>query len=445
MKNIRTILILFIVFPFFLFSQNKIKATFSPAKDFKWAILYKNTPTSNIYGGQGKIEDGKVVFNLGEKAPPGIYSLVYAIPQYEFNFDVIYDGKEDIELTFNVEKGLEFKTSEVNKMLSNYQHEMNLINTQIGEFYAKTKTNSSELMAFFNSQKEIQDFYEKESKGTLAYEFIVADRPYIPSTFEKDTDYKNHISNSFFTNIDFNNTVLQSSRFLIDRTINYILGSKEKGLSKNDTYNRNIDEIYNHLKNSEVNFKKLFLSDLWDKLVLYQFDDNANYLAEKYLIPFAVEHKDQLLANKLVQFKNLSIGHTAPDFSWDTIENGTAKTNKLSELSIAENYILVFWSSTCSHCLKQIPKLQQYIKTLNSTKYKVIAIGLEDEPTNWQKETIKYPEFLNIIKLKKWDSKVVLDYGLSSTPTYFVLDKDKKFLAKPEDLEELQTYLDGHK
>ncbi|MFK5981844.1 MAG: TlpA disulfide reductase family protein [Flavobacteriaceae bacterium] len=442
MKNIRTILILFIVFPFFLFSQNKIKATFSPAKDFKWAILYKNTPTSNIYGGQGKIEDGKVVFNLGEKAPPGIYSLVYAIPQYEFNFDVIYDGKENIELTFSVEKGLEFQTSEVNKILSSYHHDMNLINTQIGEFYAKKKTNSSELMTFFNSQKEIQNLYEKESKGTLAYEFIVADRPYIPSTFEKYTDYKNHIKNSLFTNIDFNNTVLQSSRFLIDRTISYILGSQKEGLSKNDTYNKNIDKIYSYLVNSEVNFKKMFLSDLWDKLVLYKFVDNANYLAEKYLIPFAAEQKDQQLADKLVQFRNLSIGNTAPDFTWETTENGTTKTHRLSELAVAENYILVFWSSTCSHCLKQIPQLQQFIKPLNSTKYKVVAIGLEDEPTNWQKETKKYPEFLNIIKLKKWDSKVVLDYGLNSTPTYFVLDKDKKFLAKPENLEELKTYLE---
>ncbi|MCF6307758.1 MAG: TlpA family protein disulfide reductase [Flavobacteriaceae bacterium] len=437
MKNIRTVLILLIVFPFSLLAQYKIKATFSPAENYKWAILYKNTPTSNIYGGQGKIEDGKIMFNLGEKAPPGIYSLVYAIPQYEFNFDVIYDGKEDIELTFNVEKGLEFQTSEVNKMLSNYQHEMNLIKTQIGEFYAKKKTSSSELMAFFNSQKEIQDFYEKESKGTLAYEFIVADRPYIPSTFEKDPDYKNHISNSFFTNIDFNNTVLQSSRFLIDRTISYILGSKEKGLSKNDTYNRNIDEIYNHLKNSEVNFRKLFLVDLWDKLVLYQFNDNANYLAEKYLIPFATEQKDQQLVNKLVQFKNLSIGNTAPDFTWETTENGTTKTNKLSELSIAENYILVFWSSTCSHCLKEIPKLNQFVQSLDSFKYKVIAVGLEEEPVNWQTEIAKYPDFIHVIKLKKWDSQIAQDYGLTSTPTYFVLDKDKKFIEKPESFEEL--------
>jgi len=33
-------------------------------------------------------------------------------------------------------------------------------------------------------------------------------------------------------------------------------------------------------------------------------------------------------------------------------------------------------------------------------------------------------------------------YGLTTTPTYFLLDKDKKFIAKPESLEELESYLE---
>jgi len=449
MKIIKTVLILLIFSPLSLLAQHKISATFSPAEDFKWAILYKTTPTGNIFGGQGKIEEGKVVFNLGKKGTPGIYRVVYAVPQHEFNFDVIYDGKEDIVLTYSVENGVKFQTSEINKIRSSYQYDMNLINTQIGEFYVQKKTDSSELLGFFNSQKEIQDFYEKESKGTLAYEFIVADRTYIPSTMEKEKEYINHLTNSFFTNVDFNNTVLQSSRFLMDRTIGYIFGAQKEGLSKIDTYNKNIDEVYEHSKNTEVNFRKLFLADLWEKLVLYQYIDNANYLAEKYLIPLATQQKDQQLVDKLVVFKNLSIGNPAPDFEWDSWkeENGTLKKTggkqKLSTLDIAENYILVFWSSGCSHCLEQVPKLNAFVKNFRSSKYKVIAIGLEDDDFIWKKTAAAFPDFIHVLGLKKWDNETIKSYNVTGTPTYFVLDKDKKFIAKPESLEELEKYLNN--
>jgi hypothetical protein len=98
--KINKILFLLLFFPTIIFSQHTIKVTFSPATDFTWAILYKNAPTNTKFIAQSRIVDGDLVFNLDEKATTGIYKLVYAVPQNDYNFDIIYNGEEDMVLFF---------------------------------------------------------------------------------------------------------------------------------------------------------------------------------------------------------------------------------------------------------------------------------------------------------------------------------------------------------
>ena len=60
--KINKILFLLLFFPTIIFSQHTIKVTFSPEKDFTWAILYKNAPTNTKYIAQSRIVDGDLVF-----------------------------------------------------------------------------------------------------------------------------------------------------------------------------------------------------------------------------------------------------------------------------------------------------------------------------------------------------------------------------------------------
>ncbi len=436
---------LLLMLPAIFFAQHTIKVNFSPAKDFTWGIIYKSTPTSNKYIAQGKIENGTLLFKLDEKATKGIYKIVYAVPQLENNFDVIYNGEEDIEVNFNVTDGAVFQKSSENKMLSAYLNDFILLGKDLEKAYTQQTIDSTAVTEIYKRQEALQRMHEEQTKGKLVFHFIKANKPYIPQNYKTPEIYIENLIDNYFSNIDFNDTVLQSSNFLIEKSFTYIVGITPDGIDKLSAYNQNIDKISTISKGTDPTFQKKFLEHIRFKLIIYNLIDTANYLSEWYLIPLAKQLNDTALVTKLIQYQNISIGNVAPDFSWDTIENGASKTYKLRELGVAENYILVFWSSTCSHCLKQIPQLQQFVKQLNSTKYKVVAVGLEDEPTNWQREIKKYPEFIHAIQLKKWESSVVKDYALTSTPSYFVLDVDKKFIAKPENLEELENYLEKNK
>ena len=152
------------------------------------------------------------------------------------------------------------------------------------------------------------------------------------------------------------------------------------------------------------------------------------------------ENHDQRKRLEIIRNSGLQAAEVVQDLL-TLARRGIANQKVVNLNDIAENYILVFWSSGCSHCLKEIPQLYQLSQELNSTKYKIIAVGLEEDDFKWKKEILKYPNFINVIKLKKWSNTIVNDYGLTSTPTYFVLDKDKKFIEKPENFDALKAYL----
>ena len=436
----KCIFYLLVMIPSLLISQNTIKAAFTPEKDFTWGILYKNSPTGKKYVAQSKFVEGNLVFKLNEKATKGIYKLVYAVPQNEYSFDLIYNGKEDIELKFNLNDGAIFLKSSENILLSSYLSELTSLGKSLEAEFSKNQINRKTITTIFDTQRELQITYEEKSKGMLVNHFIKANRPYIPNKYEPKSSYIKNQTTNYFKNIDFNNKILQSSNLLLDKSLAYIYSVVNEDFTKQKNYSFNIDQVVEKTSFANPIFRKSFLEKMWQKFVSNDDTIVANYLAERHLIPLAKKQNDTRLVLKLTQFKNLSIGNSAPDFMLDE-----SSRKKLSTLDVAENYILVFWSSGCSHCLKELPQLHSLSQNLNSTKFKVVAVGLEENNTKWSSEVKKFPNFINTIKLQKWNNKVVKDYALTSTPTYFVLDQDKKFKFKPEGLKDLEAYLSRNK
>jgi thiol-disulfide isomerase/thioredoxin len=427
--------------PTIVVAQHTIKGHFFPAKDYEWVVLYEITPISSLFIANTEInEEGYFEFQLDSTITKGMYKIVFALPQEENNFDIIYNAKEDVDFTFNNEIGIEYKSSIENQLVSSYTNSMSLVSQSIGNFFQQQSTDTLALASIFKTQRETQTNFEEAAKGTIASNFIKANRPYIPEGFEDIKTYINNLKNYFFDHVDFNNETLQSSSFLIDRILNYVFGMYSENEEEIITYEKNIDDVFLAMKNADSLIKKNLLEVLWQQMVDTNFEEVANYISDNYLFSLAETLEDKELVEGLTLFKSLSLGKVAPDFSWE-VEEETSTIKKLSEINIAENYIIVFWSSTCGHCLKEIPQLQKYVNSSEEGKLQVIAIGLEDELFRWENETLKYPEFIHVLGLGKWKNKIGNSYNVTATPTYFVLDKDKKIIAKPYDFEALKKFL----
>ena len=84
----------------------------------------------------------------------------------------------------------------------------------------------------------------------------------------------------------------------------------------------------------------------------------ADFIYDNYLKSLATETNKSELIKKIEIQNRLRLGAVAPEITWN--EGSITKT--LSGLSGAKNYVIVFWSSTCSHCLQQLPEFPQGLK-----------------------------------------------------------------------------------
>jgi hypothetical protein len=91
--------------------------------------------------------------------------------------------------------------------------------------------------------------------------------------------------------------------------------------------------------------------------------------------------------------------------------------------------------------LNELPALHKKLK--ENTTIKIIAIGLEDNSENWKIESKNLPDFEHVISLGKWDSEYADLYDIHSTPVYFVLDKDKRIIAKSENYKKVVEFLEN--
>ncbi len=421
-------------------AQYSIKGTFSPSDQYNYALLYKITPETNVYVNNAEIKNGRFSFSLDSTVTKGMYRIVYALPQEENNFDIIYNAKENIELSFDHEIGVNFNKSIENNLTSSYTREMEAISQSIGNYFKSASKDTLALVKIFKKQAEIQNNFEKTAKGTIALSFIKANRPYIPKKYESIKVYVKNLKDYYFSYIDFDNEILQSSNFLSERIISYVFGMKDENNDELATYRANIDDVFEEMRKAKPTIKKSLLVILWQQMADLSLETTANYISDKYLIPIAEKTQDKALVESLKKFKNTSLGTVAPDFSFEKTYGDVTTKIKLSALNTANQYIIVFWSSACSHCMQEIPQLQKFIKTQTKGKIQVVAIGLEDSPYNWKKLIATYPEFINVLGLGKWTNKLGVLYNVNETPTYFILDKNKKIIAKPNDILELRDY-----
>ena len=180
----KSIFILFLLLAYGVQAQHTISGTFMPAKDYTWLIAYYLKPGTQNYIADTAINNGEFTLQIPDNALPGTYRLVYAVPQEEFYFDVIFNGEESIELAFNATEGISFINSEENKLFNSYFKNINVLEQQITRFYTNENTEVKEYENIARQMDETQKTYEEKTLGMLVHNIVKANKPYIPSNYE---------------------------------------------------------------------------------------------------------------------------------------------------------------------------------------------------------------------------------------------------------------------
>ncbi len=169
-------------------------------------------------------------------------------------------------------------------------------------------------------------------------------------------------------------------------------------------------------------------------------------LAERYYLKGECWWADTTLINKIGErvrkLKPNLIGEIAPDLKMEDI-NGIWHQLKYIK---ADYIILAFFEPSCGHCKKEIPKLYEYYKTVRDSGVVVFAVYTQHDKEEWQKfiEEKQLTDWINV-----WDRYNFTNfrnlYDIYSTPVIYILDKNKKIIAKRIGVEQIEKFIQHHR
>ncbi|MCW0483908.1 redoxin domain-containing protein [Gaoshiqia sediminis] len=166
-------------------------------------------------------------------------------------------------------------------------------------------------------------------------------------------------------------------------------------------------------------------------------------LAEKYYLSgqaFWVDAQTlDYIRQEVAIRKNNLMGNTASEL---LLEDANGEFHSLKQQ--ATNYTVVaFWEPECGHCKTEIPRLyQEVFLKANPSNLSVYAVYTMNDKDSWLRfvEEHQIRDWLNV-----WDphqsSNFRYLYGVRTTPSLFLLDKDKKIIAKNMDVSNLKQIL----
>lgn len=439
-------------------AQYTVKGTLTPPEKTDWVILYKIEGAKQKFvanttiefdtiavGGENQVL-GRFQFELKDDAKPGAYRATYR--NKGAGFVDFYFNKENVEFIFNPkypDQSVVFTASRENKLLNEYSIAYAEIQNKVDLNQATfiTEENKDAKKAYkkaLDELEDLQDMYENKSEGMLVNHFIKASQRYNESNpFDNMEEYLAATNENFFKYIDFKSDALYNSSFLVDRISDFVfyLNSSEDSQMQRKLLRRSILKVMDEVPNGKLRkaVTEFLITSLTDK----RNGEAVDWLFEKYYDVLPADQFDAEFKKEKVQLLSATVGRIAPDFSWKEGD----KEMKLSTLNDGEKYLLVFWSTGCPHCVDEVPELHDYMNA-NHENVSVITFGIENDEADWTAFIKKLPHSHNAIGTHpdyKFDNETVQKYNLLGTPSYFILDANKKIIAMPNLLDDVKNYL----
>lgn len=202
-----------------------------------------------------------------------------------------------------------------------------------------------------------------------------------------------------------------------------------------------IDTIFLQLVDNEKRLNEItyHLFTLLEKRSLFTASE---YLALKILNNASCK-VDNDLALQLETYRAMKKGTVTADIDFDksSFADATKTVNKLSE--IKSNYtVLVFGASWCPKCQEDLPEIAKLYRKWQAKNIEVVFVAVENDKKEFVdfSKSLPFPAYSD---LKKWDSKIVRDYYIFSTPTLLLLNNKREIILKPYSVEHLNVWMDA--
>ena len=449
------VLSLFAAFTFFTtgFGQGyQIEARIKGIRDSSLILgHYSRSNTQFVPKDTAKADaDGNLVFKGETNLPGGLYVILF--PGNRGWVEFVYSGKENnISFstdTLDVVGQMKVKNSKENELFYAYQNELKNKAKQIEVLRSKNSPDfQKEVMA---SQEEFKAYRQKflaDNKETFTVKLLkMSSDPEIPAApklanGKSDSVWVfNYYKAHYWDDYDFSDVRILNTPFLEPRLDRYfknlivqvpdsIIKDADKLVAKTATNKEVKSFVVYYITNQYENPKTVGTEAVWV------------HMAQKYYLNGDMGVSDDIkkrITEKVNTMKDLLVNKTFPALTLTDPEG-----KKVSPQALAANYtVLFFYAPTCGHCKEASPKLKEFYEKNKAKGIKVMAISTEHDMKEWKSfiSTYHLEGLVNgFDALKQIDFNRKFD--VVTTPTIYILDKNKKIIARKMPVEQLEDFL----
>jgi thiol-disulfide isomerase/thioredoxin len=408
---------------------------------------------------------GSGVFSGKELLPQGIYLVVLPGKKY---FEVLISENQKFSISCNYKdyfNSLKFSNSPENTKFVDYEKKWSLMQekaSNLGKRIKENRGNSDSLRIL----KEDQDIQSKDMKlyltnvvadngnnllSILVKSIIPIDVPVFPEPSGSDNadsvkwvmNY-NYNKDHYFDNIDFSDERLLRTPILQARLDEFF---KNVLIQSADSINRQIDKLlvkcqknykmyqfisvylFNHFRESEIMGHDAVMVKIADEIYL---SGKADWVSKQFIDD--LRKQVELLRHNLIGMKG------------ENLVMNSYKGTYVDLYDIEKEFtILYFWEPNCGHCQESTPKLKNYYDKAKNEGVEVFTVCTTTDKDAWS----KYIEEHELNWINGWDPERLTHfdyfYNVQSTPTIYILDRNKKIIAKRLSVEDIPSFIDNYR
>jgi thiol-disulfide isomerase/thioredoxin len=448
---------------------HNIEITLKPYKNTK-VYLGTNYGQNRVLADSAILNEASVGYFKGkEKLTPGIYFIVS--PKYSILFEFLVDEGQQFKIIADTLSLVDYKIigSKDNDIFSSYSKSMNQLGAQrnqLEQAYNSAATTSDSLKYLEALKKMDTSFKQERQKiittapnSMMRFFLDVLQRPELPAipiiNGIADSTYPfYYVKNHYWDNVVFNDNRLLRTPFFeakLDEYFKNYVSREPDSIIEEVQYMLTVaktgKEIYPFLL---FKFTNKYISPEFmgqDKVFLHLFQ---NFFSKGDTVLLNNDSKKAITERAYSIMANL-IGNPAPPLNLNTMDN------KLFSLynSPATYTFIAFWDPTCGHCKEEMPRVDSfYTKNWKQLGVQVIGVNTNvKELASWKQFITE--EHFDAGWMHVYQTEAALNaevnagkattirqlYDVFKTPTFYLLDKDKKIIAKNLTVDQFHDFL----
>lgn len=372
---------------------------------------------------------------------------MYVVETEALSVEFLYDNHK-IQFVEHSPENIQFFGSPINDKWTayitrrqHYRHNSEVLKQVLrqydpqSDFYANAREEFAALQSGFGA------FCDSLTKNDdYASRLIAADQPIIIDPATTVEQQRNLVEVHFFDKVDFNDTTLIPTNVLTTKMIDYISVVQSDTRLSPDPQMRMVLALNNIFERAKTNFTTYsFVLEY----MLKGYSALGMTMVTDYLLNYPSLNEGEITAEQgrlldaiAEPYQKVRVGAKAPQ-----IKAVTIKGKEYDLYSSEKEYVIVFfWSTDCPYCHEFLTRIRKKLDLDDEFELLTFAVSDSEDDVESQIKSMKI-KGLHFYDEARWDSPVFKDYHVFSTPTVFVLDKDRTIVCKPNDWSELNGWM----